>query len=626
MSGHRTNLRRIFLFAFTFCLAIFGLGRFANADTTTRAARLTYLQGTVTISQAGNTAGEPAQLNLPLLAGVQVSTGQDGQAEVEFEDGSIVRITPNSALSLDNLSIEPGGIFTTNLTLLSGLVYLELRATPQYLYALNAGGDIVSPVENATIRVNFDEAPATFAVLDGTAHVERQRGANTDPALGSYQADVRAGESFRADTTDPNRYFLTSQIASDSWDQWNEDLDNAAAAQAADTTPVRDNYAGAQGYGWSDLDANGNWYDVPGQGPVWQPQVAVDDSSFDPYGNGAWVAYPATGYIWVSAYPWGWTPYRCGNWSHYNGFGWGWAPGSGCGGFGWGFPAGGRPVNIVQYPSGYWPVKVPVGNHSPAHTILPVRMLSSHPRSTAPEHVDRQPRQIAGVTLAPIEPVRRAPTTLGAPAGSSLRRDYPVDSKTRTPVMGLAGTRPVTVHTEPAQYPTSDRSPAPARTVQADRPGPTDRSAPTHSSYTGQAYPATGQSHPVPTDRPAATTDHPTPVARPMPASRPTTADQPSNLHPAYNGQGNSGREASRAQPGSAPQPSRPVEQAASSHQTPTPPPAPSSTPVPHPTYTPPPAPVPSHPTYTPPPASARPPSRATPSQPAPAAQPHSPR
>lgn len=269
-------------------------------------------------------------------------------------------------------------------------------------------------------------------------------------------------------------------------------------------------------------------------------------------------------------------------------------------------------------------MKVPIGNHSPAHAILPVRMLSFHPRSTAPGHVDRQPRQIAGVTVAPIAPVRRAPNTLGAPAGSSLRRDYPVDSNTRTPVMGLAGSRPVTIHAEPAQSPTSDGAPAPARTVQAGRPNPTDRSAPTHSTYTGQAYPATGQSHPVPTNRPAATMDHPTTVARPMPASRPTTADQPSNLHPAYNGRQDSGRDASRAQPGSAPQPSRPVEQAAPPHQTYMPPPASSSAPAPHPAYTPPPVQAPSHPTYTLPPASAPSPSRATPSQPAPAAQPHS--
>ena len=71
----------------------------------------------------------------------------------------------------------------------------------------------------------------------------------------------------------------------------------------------------------ADLDANGSWYNVPGQGQVWQPTIA-EDTDFDPYGYGSWVAYPSVGYVWASGYPWGWTPFHCGHWSYWNGFGW----------------------------------------------------------------------------------------------------------------------------------------------------------------------------------------------------------------------------------------------------------------------------------------------------------------
>ncbi len=342
---------------------------------TARAARLTSMQGTVTVTD-GNNPAVPAQMNLPLLTGVQLATGEDGQAEIEFEDGSVARLTPNSALSLDTLAVDPNGVFTTNLSLLSGLAYFELRATPEYVYSINAGGDVLSPVENTTVRVDFDEPPASFAVLDGTAHVER---------AGGYQTDVRAGESLRADASSPSRYFLTEQIVSDSWDQWNEDMDQNAAAQSADTTAVRDNYAGAQGYGWSDLDADGTWYDVSGQGPVWQPYSAEDAADFDPYGNGAWVWYPGTGYLWASSYSWGWTPYRCGTWSYYSSFGWGWAPGAACGGSGWGFAGGGFAVNIGAGPRGYRPVRVPIAKPGPRRPVLPVHLSGSSPaRGPAP--------------------------------------------------------------------------------------------------------------------------------------------------------------------------------------------------------------------------------------------------
>jgi hypothetical protein len=153
------------LVALSFAMAGFGLSaRAADSAGNVRAARLTYTQGTVTAQSAENPVDAPAQLNLPLLAGVRLTTGGDGQAEVEFEDGGIVRLTPNSALSLDTLAVEPGGdggrVFNTAMTLLRGLAYVELRATPQYRYTLNAGGDVLSPVENAAVRIAFDEPPA----------------------------------------------------------------------------------------------------------------------------------------------------------------------------------------------------------------------------------------------------------------------------------------------------------------------------------------------------------------------------------------------------------------------------------------------------------------------------------
>jgi hypothetical protein len=490
-------------------LALFSFSAFAHADSTsTRAARLTYLQGAVTVSQPSNAESVPAQLNLPLLTGVQIATGNDGQAEVEFEDGSVVRLTPNTVLSLDNLAIEPDGTFVTNLSLLQGLAYCELRATPQYRYMLNAGGDILSPVENTTVRVNFDQPPAIFSVFDGTAQVERQ---GTVPSgevpTAGYQTQVRAGESLSDDPADANRYFLTQQIAADSWDQWNDDRDQATAAEAADSTSVRNDYAGAEGYGWSDLDANGNWYDVPGQGPVWQPQVAYDDSNFDPYGNGAWVFYPNAGYVWASGYSWGWTPYRCGNWSFYGGFGWGWAPGSGCGGRGWGFAGGGRPVNIVVGPTGYHPIRVPVTGTPHPRPIMPVRTTTAWTRSTPPSGSATGPRQIAGVMAQPITRTGNAEPG-GAAPGSTLRRDYPIDSSSKAPVMGLASTSPTAVHTNSGQ-----RSTAPLSRPTNSQP-PTAAPGQPEVYYGAQRYPSNGQ----PSSAPANTASRPEQGSRSQPS------------------------------------------------------------------------------------------------------------
>jgi hypothetical protein len=540
----------------------------ADPSPATRAARLTLAQGTVTITEANSSAPVPAQTNLPLLSGVQIATGPDGQAEVEFEDGSVVRLTPNSALSLDNLAIGSDGVFVTDLSLLHGLAYCELRATPQYSFMLNAGGDILSPVENTTVRINFDQQPATFSVLDGTAEIDRQA-----QAAAGYQTQVHTGETLRADPEDASRYFLTQDIAADSWDQWNDSLDQQASAQTADSTAVRDTYAGADGYGWSDLDANGSWYDVPGEGPVWQPQAADTDPDFDPYGNGAWVYYPATGYIWASGYSWGWTPYRCGSWSFYNGFGWGWAPGSGCGGRGWDFIGADNPVNISRIPRGYRPIRVPRPHPGPLPPILPVHPWNTaqpgHQPSASPHH---GPPSINGIAVSRIPPSR--PTPAGTPAGSSLRRDFPIDPTTHTHVFGLTNTSPTPAHTPPSLRPDNPQPPSP------------QRSRPEHDS---PAYPSPDQDRPTPTTRPE---PYPWPGQQPVqPDIRPQHTEPP----PAY------------------PEHSAPPQQLHPEHSAPPQPPHPANEPPrqeSHPSYSPPPPPAP------------RPPS--TPPAPSPAPQPHS--
>ena len=86
-----------------------------------RAARLSFLQGDVIVDHLDNTAGDPAQINMPLAEGSRLTTGENGQAEVEFEDGSVVRLTPNSSLGLTGLSIDPAENFHTQLTVLHGL-------------------------------------------------------------------------------------------------------------------------------------------------------------------------------------------------------------------------------------------------------------------------------------------------------------------------------------------------------------------------------------------------------------------------------------------------------------------------------------------------------------------------
>jgi hypothetical protein len=499
----------------------------ARADdaATHRAARLSFLQGDVTVDHLDNTAGDPAQMNMPLAEGARLTTGEDGQAEVEFEDGSVVRLTPNSSLGLSVLSVDPAENFHTQMTILHGLVYAELRASSKYFYVVDAGGELISPVANATVRINLDQPPATVSVFDGTVQVEHP----STPEADGYKKDVRAGEALAGDASDSSQYSVSQNVEPDSWDEWNRARDQVAADAALNRTPARDGYAGEQGYGWSDLDANGSWYDVQGQGQVWQPTVA-QDADFDPYGYGSWVAYPGAGYVWASGYAWGWTPFRCGHWSYWNSFGWGWSPGAGCGRAGWasgrGSGGGVFAVNIVRPPLNYRPPTRPVHQSGMLHPI-PVGRTPREPGTGLPP--SHEPRTIAGVPAEPIRPIGNAGTSKDRGAvGAALRSDFAVDHVTRQPVLGVAGSVPAaTIRSDsrsgayrPITPPVaSNGTEQPARQM---RPSPPPTQSLGYPAQIQGEHPASRPSQPVYMPR-SSPPPSPPPASRPMPPPAPRT-------------------------------------------------------------------------------------------------------
>jgi hypothetical protein len=485
------------------------------------------LQGDVTVDHLDNTAGDPAQINMPLAEGARLTTGEDGQAEVEFEDGSVVRLTPNSSLGLSVLSVDPAGNFQTHLTVLHGLVYAELRAAAKYLYVVDAGGELISPVANATVRINLDQPPAIVSVFDGTVQVEHP----STPEADGYKKEVRAGESLTGDASDSSEYSVSQNVEQDSWDEWNRGRDQAAADAAASRTTARDGFAGDQGYGWSDLDANGSWYDVGGQGQVWQPAIA-QDADFDPYGYGSWVGYPGAGYVWASGYAWGWTPFRCGHWSYWYGFGWGWSPGAGCGraglGFGRGPGSGVFAVNIVRPPQNYRLPTRPIHEPGMLHPI-PVGRAPQPGTGLPPSH---EPRMIAGALAEPMQPIGSAGTSKdrGA-AGAALRSDFAVDHVSRKPVLGVVGAVPAaTIRTNPRSE-AYRPAPPPVAVNGAEQPARQMRPLPPPQNL---GYPAQMQGeHPASRAYQPAYTPRSSPPPSPPPASRPMPPPAPHTAPPA---------------------------------------------------------------------------------------------
>lgn len=363
------------------------------------AARLSSVEGQVRLTQEGQVIAESAPANAPLFAGTRIETGEDGKAEIQFDDGSIARVSPNSALVLQSLGGD--GSPSTDLVLDNGLAYFELQGNIQDGQTRVLFGDSVATASGfSVLRVRMDTPPGELAVFTGNAHLERPNG---------MSVDIRGGESLILDASDPNHYNLADSIEPDSWDTWNSDRDEALTAAASDRTEASTEYVNSENpnASWNDLDANGNWYDVPGQGYIWSPFIAAS-VSWDPYSCGHWMWTRQFGYVWVSCESWGYLPYSCGSWNYYNGFGWGWAPGMG-GCTPWWRRGSYAGWNVVNPPSWYHPIPRPILRSPRGKKPIPIIPIHRNPEGgpgDLPQRGRNNPVVIAG---REIEPMRRLP-------------------------------------------------------------------------------------------------------------------------------------------------------------------------------------------------------------------------
>ncbi|MGD0414108.1 MAG: FecR family protein [Terriglobales bacterium] len=299
----------------------------ASAESKARIVRLSDVQGTVQIDRAAGDGFDKAFLNLPVIEAARVKTGKDGRAEVEFEDGSALRLAPDSEVDFIRLALGEDGQKLSTVQLVSGTVYASLHPknarekSDQFL--LNFGRESVTVSEAAHFRVELADATATLAVFKGKLSATTPSGQFEVAEKHSATIDLGNNELTKDDPARKDTFVIAKNYAaepSDDWDRQQTDYHDryAPASGSSISSPY--------GYGMSDLNYYGNFMTVPGYGNVWQPYFS--GANWSPFQDGAWAFYPGAGYMFVSGYPWGWMPYNYGNWAFAPGFGYVWQPGN----------------------------------------------------------------------------------------------------------------------------------------------------------------------------------------------------------------------------------------------------------------------------------------------------------
>jgi hypothetical protein len=285
----------------------------ALASSHSRIVRLSDVEGAVQIDRNTGQGYEKAFLNMPITEGTKLWAKQDGRAEIEFEDSSVVRIVPNTKINFSQLSLADSGSKVSTVNLEEGTAYINFAGKKDSEFTVNFGHESAKLTQAAHFRVGMGDTDATLAVFKGDVEV----------AAPSGSLKVGKKQSATFDLLAHDQYELAKNVEPDPYDKWDKEQ-----AQYHDRYYNNHSYSASNypySYGVSDLNYYGSYYNVPGYGYLWQPYFT--GVGWSPFSNGAWCWYPGYGYTWVSAYPWGWMPYRYGTWLFVPNYGWAWQPG-----------------------------------------------------------------------------------------------------------------------------------------------------------------------------------------------------------------------------------------------------------------------------------------------------------
>ncbi len=275
-------------------------------DPPDQAARLSYVQGSVSVTPAGTQVWGEALLNRPLTSGDALWVDSGGRAEIDI--GTVtVRLNENTAFSLASFGND-----ALQMRLDEGAIVLRVDALdPARPLTVITPGATVAPQEigQYTIETTPTGAQTLVKVRSGAADV-------TGAAQLSYGVSANEQGSF---STGPEAAVEIVAIQPTSaFEDW------AFGRDVPIAPAVTTQYVAREVVGYRDLDVYGSWRDEPDYGPVWRPTYV--SAGWAPYRSGRWLWVAPWGWSWVDTAPWGYAPFHYGRWAYVQ-QSWCWVPG-----------------------------------------------------------------------------------------------------------------------------------------------------------------------------------------------------------------------------------------------------------------------------------------------------------
>lgn len=273
----------------------------APSDPPSRAARLSFIDGAVSLQPSGIEEWNAAPLNQPLTSGDSLWSDSASHAEVDL------------------------GLATLRIGERTGVGLLDLQDAAIQL-RLNAGNlEVTLNIDGTAVEIDAPNA-AVLLLRPGEYRLDVDNGGNTSIAIRSGLAQVQSGEGQTTTLSTGQRglygtdgsYAVTPALAPDEFDRWCQQrqarwLESQAVAR----------YVSSDVVGYEDLADEGQWQQLPDYGYVWFPTAVADD--WAPYSTGHWAWVVPWGWTWVDDAPWGFAPFHYGRWIYLRRR-WGWVP------------------------------------------------------------------------------------------------------------------------------------------------------------------------------------------------------------------------------------------------------------------------------------------------------------
>ena len=277
----------------------------AVVDVPGRVARLSLIEGDVSVAPAGTEELAEAVLNRPLTSGDRVLVDTGGRAELQLGSTNIY-LDGGSALSFVELS---DGTLRVSLTEGTAVIRVRRKQADEVL-------EVVTP--NSTIALLRPGEYSIDADPDGTRTTLKTRSGEAEAFNERDSFKVRARQQGVFEGSDTLRAQITELGERTAFESF------ANERERRDSESRSAEYVSRDVIGYEDLDEHGDWIEEPEYGDVWRPRFV--EVGWVPYRYGRWAFISPWGWTWIDQARWGFAPFHYGRWAYLRSR-WCWVPG-----------------------------------------------------------------------------------------------------------------------------------------------------------------------------------------------------------------------------------------------------------------------------------------------------------